>query len=203
MSYIGTTPAPQMAEIGTGSVETQDIQDSAITTAKLSDNSVTATKLAAGAAVPAQTGQSGKFLTTNGTAASWAVVQTGATITGVTYSGDDLAVDPTTPLQCTLTGTGFVAGTVIYVDTVTAINSATAITVVSSTSITFTPPAGKAANNYNVWAVLPTGVMAVLVNGILYSGIPNWSSQTTSITPANETLNIQLTATGDTPLVYS
>lgn len=45
-----------------------------IDTAQLRDGAVTAAKLAAGAAVPSQTGQSGKFLTTDGTTASWGVV---------------------------------------------------------------------------------------------------------------------------------
>lgn len=64
MSYLGAEPAKQMPEVGTGSVETQDIQDGA----------VTAAKLAAGAAVPSQTGNANKFLTTDGTTASWAEV---------------------------------------------------------------------------------------------------------------------------------
>jgi hypothetical protein len=52
------------ASIASGAVETEDIQDGA----------VTAPKLAAGAAVPDQTGNSGKFLTTDGTNASWATI---------------------------------------------------------------------------------------------------------------------------------
>ena len=64
MSYLGAEPAKQMPEVGTNTVETQDIKDGA----------VTATKLAAGAAVPSQTSQAGKFLTTDGSTASWATV---------------------------------------------------------------------------------------------------------------------------------
>jgi hypothetical protein len=47
-----------------GQVETADIADAA----------VTSVKLAAGAAIPSQTGNAGKFLTTNGTDASWGLV---------------------------------------------------------------------------------------------------------------------------------
>lgn len=57
--------------------------------ARIADASITAAKLAAGAAVPVQTGNSGKFLTTDGTNASWGAVdlasrvdKTGDTMTG-------------------------------------------------------------------------------------------------------------------------
>ena len=52
------------------------IVDSSITTTQLADGAITYTKLAADAAVPAQTGQSGKYLTTNGSTASWGTVST-------------------------------------------------------------------------------------------------------------------------------
>ena len=45
--------------------------DNSVTTPKIVDGAVTAAKLAPGAAVPSQTGNSGKFLTTDGTTASW------------------------------------------------------------------------------------------------------------------------------------
>ena len=68
-----------------GQVTTVGLTDSSVTTAKLNqtagseavttatirDGAVTAAKLAAGAAVPSQTGNSGKYLTTNGTTAAW------------------------------------------------------------------------------------------------------------------------------------
>jgi hypothetical protein len=46
-----------------------------ISTNDIEDGAVTSSKLAAGAAVPNQSGQSGKFLTTNGTDASWASLE--------------------------------------------------------------------------------------------------------------------------------
>jgi hypothetical protein len=64
MAYLGSGPAPKQTELDANTVETEDIQDGA----------VTAPKLAAGAAVPDQTGNSGKFLTTDGTNASWATI---------------------------------------------------------------------------------------------------------------------------------
>jgi hypothetical protein len=71
--YIGKSQGVVMLDISDGVVETADIQDGA----------VTAAKLAPGAAVPSQSGQSGKYLTTDGTTASWAtVVQTAGMIHG-------------------------------------------------------------------------------------------------------------------------
>jgi hypothetical protein len=61
MAYIGSSPAPKMPSLDANTVETEDIQEGA----------VTASKLAPGAAVPEQTGQTGKFLKTDGTTASW------------------------------------------------------------------------------------------------------------------------------------
>lgn len=69
--------------IPSDTVTTAAIQDNAVTTAKIADNSVTAAKLAAGAAVPSQTGQSGKYLTTDGTTASWGPATTQARSVGM------------------------------------------------------------------------------------------------------------------------
>ena len=50
------------------------IEDLSLSADDLADGAVTAAKLAAGAAVPDQSGHAGKFLTTDGTTASWAEV---------------------------------------------------------------------------------------------------------------------------------
>ena len=74
MGYIGNGPYQGVltgGNIQDGTVETTDLADGAVTTVKIADASVTATKLAAGAAVPSQSGQSGKYLTTDGSTASW------------------------------------------------------------------------------------------------------------------------------------
>ena len=154
------------------------------------------------ALAPSQTSNTNKYLTTNGTNTSWADVVSGMTVTSLSYSGDDQAVDPSNPLPCTLTGTNFVAGSIVYVNTISAANSGTSINVTSSTSITFTPPTGLSPASYNVWIVSPTGTIAILANGILYSGAPSWAGQSTSLS-SGASVSIQLTATGDTPMTYS
>jgi hypothetical protein len=74
MGYIGNKPAQGLFDtqnIKDGGVQTADIADSAVTESKIANGAVTAAKLADGAAVPPQTGQAGKYLTTNGVTASW------------------------------------------------------------------------------------------------------------------------------------
>ena len=124
------------------------------------------------------------------------------TITSLTYSGDDLAVSTTSPLPITINGTDFESNSTVYVDTILPTNAATAISYTGTTQITCTPPA-KSAASYNLWIVGPTGKLTVLANGILYSGTPNWSGQNTSLSAYASSVNIQLSAAGDTPLVYS
>lgn len=63
-------------KLADGAVTSSKIADNSITTTDIQDGAVTASKLAAGAAVPSQTGQSGKYLTTDGTTASWGTVTT-------------------------------------------------------------------------------------------------------------------------------
>ena len=80
--YIGKSQALILTEIEGNSVETGDIQDGAVTDAKI--NGMSSSKLSGalpaldGSALtgidslPSQTGNSGKFLTTDGSNASWA-----------------------------------------------------------------------------------------------------------------------------------
>lgn len=65
-----TNASGARTNLGLGSLATK----STIGTADITDGAVTAAKLAAGAAVPSQTGQSGKYLTTDGTNASWGTI---------------------------------------------------------------------------------------------------------------------------------
>ena len=60
-----------VSKLQAGVLESSDLTDSSITTAKIADSAVTAVKLAPGAAVPDQSGHNGKYLTTDGSTASW------------------------------------------------------------------------------------------------------------------------------------
>ena len=89
MPYLGKEPARvpvtaadipddsiTAAKILDGVITAADIGNNAVGTAEIIDGAVTAAKLAAGAAVPSQSGHSGKFLTTDATDASWATIST-------------------------------------------------------------------------------------------------------------------------------
>lgn len=67
------------------------------------DGSITSTQLAPGAAVPTQTGQTGKFLTTDGSTASWATID--ALPSQATNSGKYLTTDGTNASWTTVTTT--------------------------------------------------------------------------------------------------
>lgn len=58
-----------------------------ITGDNILDGSIQAADLAPGAAVPSQTGNAGKYLTTDGTDSSWATVDLARTLTILTHSG--------------------------------------------------------------------------------------------------------------------
>jgi hypothetical protein len=83
MAYIGNAPA-------SGIITGDQVLDGSVKTEDIADGAVTAGKLAPGAAVPSQSGQDGKYLTTDGTTASWGtIVQTQGMIHG-------FDVDPST-----------------------------------------------------------------------------------------------------------
>jgi hypothetical protein len=162
------------------------------------DGSIKAEDLAPGAAVPSQTGQSGKYLTTDGTNASWGAIVTGVRVSGITYSGDDLATSPNGGQTVTLNGSGFVSTPTVFVDGTIA----PSVSFVSSSQITFVTPA-KSAGTYHVYVVNPDGSTAIFVNGISYSGVPTWTTAAGSLGTFSETFSIQLTATGDAPITYT
>jgi len=78
----------------TSTLETQTGAQTKATTALNSANSYTDTKVSA--ATPSQTGNSGKFLTTNGTTTSWGLVDlvTKADLESPTFTGTPLAPTP-------------------------------------------------------------------------------------------------------------
>jgi len=95
--WIGTTL--EVSDLGSLALK------NSVATGDIDNGAVTASKLAAGAAVPSQTGHSGKFLTTNGTSSSWGTAyndyvdsasfstSTGVLTLGRTGSLADITVD--------------------------------------------------------------------------------------------------------------
>lgn len=161
------------------------------------DGSITAQDLAPGAAVPSQTGNSGKYLTTDGTNASWGALSQ-VRVTSIDYPGDDTATLPAGGATLTLTGTGFAATPMVFVDGTLA----PSVSFVSSTQITFVAPA-KSAGTYHLYIVNPDGATAIFVNGISYSGVPTWTTAAGSLGTYGETFSIQLQATSDSAVTYA
>ena len=122
------------------------------------------------------------------------------TITAISYPGDDTAADTAGGQTITLTGTGFASGALVV------INGAQVgvVSVVNSTTITFTAPANS-TGSYILYVVNTNGTTALAVPGIQYSGTPTWTTAAgslgTSATQSAFTAN--LTATGDAPITYS
>jgi hypothetical protein len=187
-------------KIAAGAVGTTDLADTSVTVDKVANTAVTTDKLANTAVTVAKLADTLDLSSKTVTLAP-TTTGLGMSITSLAYPGDDTAVDTSSPGTVTIIGTGFEAGTLVYVDSVSNANSASSVVISGTTQITFTPPA-KAAATYNVWLVGPTGKIAILANGIQYSGTPSWSGQSTSLESTTE-VNIQLAASGDTPLVYS
>lgn len=86
--------------IAGNTITAADIANSAITTRHVTDGSITSSKLAAGLVVPTQTGNYGKYLTTDGVTASWASVPVIPTQTA--NSGKYLTTNGTTASWATV-----------------------------------------------------------------------------------------------------
>ena len=122
-------------------------------------------------------------------------------VSSIAYPGDDLAANPVGGQTITLTGTGFTAGLSVLVNT----TMAAVVTVVSSTTVTFTAPA-MAAGTYVLYLVATDGSVALSLPGISYSGVPAWSTTAGTLGTQYETSAISksLSATStDGAVTYS
>lgn len=160
--------------IAANSVSTSSIQNSAVTSAKL----------AAGAAIPVQTGQSGKYLTTDGTTASWATINTApadgsittakianaVTLSNVTLSGNSTIANVTISNAAVFSNTATFNGLVTVTQSAETLATKTSATGVVahdlSTATTFyhtTPSANFTANFTNVSTTDGRVIVAALV----------------------------------------
>ena len=123
-------------------------------------------------------------------------------ITGYTLSGiDDQALDPAGGQTIIVNGGNFSTGVSAVVDG-TQIGS---VTLIDSNHISFTTPA-KASGSYTLVVYNPVSdAAAILVPGLIYSGIPTWTTSAGSIGSAYETtaINTSVVATSDSAITYS
>ena len=142
---------------------------------------------------------SGNIMMSNGVTVTSTNVIT-PKIASVTYPGNDTAADIAGGQTITITGSGFSAGASVLLGT----TPSTVVTVISSTSITFTSPA-LSAGNYALYVINSDGGTAIYIPGIAYSGTPTWSTSSGNIASVYETNSISSTvvATGDATISYS
>ena len=92
-------------------------------------------------------------------------------ITSISYPGDDLAADPDGGQTITITGSDFTPSAAVSIGN----TSASVVTFVSATEITFTAPP-KTAGDYDVIVTNVDGGNATAVDAITYNGLPSWTT---------------------------
>ena len=135
-----------------------------------------------------------------GYAGSAGVGFAGPRITSIGYPGNDTAADIAGGQTITLTGANFAAGAQVIING----NTASVVSVVDSTTITFTAPPNP-TGSYLLYVVNQDGATTLAVPGLQYSGIPTWTTPAGSLSSVGTTssANISVTATGDAPITYN
>ena len=116
---------------------------------------------AVAAAVPSQTGNSGKYLTTNGTTASWGTVGGSGTVTSVAVAGGTTGLT-VTGSPVTTTGTITLGGTLVTA------NGGTGLNAYSAGDLLYAPTT-------NTLARLPHGTFGQVLT-VHASGVPTWTT---------------------------
>jgi hypothetical protein len=121
-------------------------------------------------------------------------------ISSIDYPGDDTAASVDGGQTITINGSGFSSGATVLING----SYAGVVTVVDSTTITFTSPANN-SGTYPLYVINTDGGTAISVPGISYSGTPSWSTSAGSIATLYETAAASntVTATGDGTISYS
>jgi hypothetical protein len=129
-----------------------------------------------------------------------AVVTAVPKITGFDYPGDDTAADPAGGQTILINGANFESGCVVYLDNAVI----SPVVFVSSSQLSFTAPA-KATGTYSLYVINPDGSTALALPGMMYSGVPTWSTAAGSIGTPYETTSFATTlvATADSAVTYA
>ena len=102
---------------------------------------------------------------------AWASIDSPPLISSLAYTGSATAADPAGGETITVTGSNFQSGASVTIGGTTA----SSVTVVSTTSITFTTPA-KTVGDYDVVVTNANGLDTTLSNGISYNGVPAFTT---------------------------
>jgi hypothetical protein len=170
-------------------IKTDSIQDDAVTSPKFADNPDfdgqfvrvphgTTAQRPSGAAAGYM-----RFNTTIGTLEQfntntngWQAIDSPPIVTSVAYSGSLTAVDPAGGDTMTVSGSNFQNGATVRVGGTTA----TSVSFINSTQITFVSPA-KSAGDYDVVITNTNGLSATSTNGISYNGTPAFTTAAGSL----------------------
>ena len=166
-------------------IKTDGIQDDAVTQPKVSDNitldGTEFVRVPAGTTAQRPSSAAGgqlRFNTDLGTLEqyntatnSWQAIDSPPIISSLAITGSATAADPAGGETITLTGSNFKSGATVTVGG----TSANSVSIVSSSSITFTTPA-KTAGDYDVVVTNTNGLAATLQNGISYNGTPAFTT---------------------------
>lgn len=146
----------------------------------------------------------GNVIKSNGTTTVWGNLSAaGPKITSVAITDSSYNVIDDTAVALTggyikITGSDFVSGCLVVVDT----SSATSTTFVNSTEIRAQLPA-KSAGSYVLYVTNPDGSTGIRVAGVTYSSDPSWVTSSTQEFSSGFAISLQLSATSDSNVVYS
>lgn len=169
-----------------------------VETADIADGAVTSDKLAAGAAVPSQTGNAGKFLTTDGTNSSWATIPEQPIVSSVSPTSFNGA----SGTEFTISGFNFASGAVVsFVGNDGTLYAANTTTFVSSTQLTATTPQDLLVANepYGIKVTLLTGANTTATGLIDAGGAPTWVTASGSLGSVAETASANFTISATDP----
>jgi len=123
-------------------------------------------------------------------------------VKSIIYPGNDTAVSPVGGQIVYITGSGFAANAIVYING-SAVPSQSFI---SSSNISFTTP-NIATAIYPVYVINPEdGASAILVPGIFVSSEPAWVTAAGSLSSSQDegsAWSYSLSATGDEPITYA
>jgi len=123
-------------------------------------------------------------------------------ISGYTVQGkDDTALDPAGGQTVIINGSGFATGVSAIVGGV----QIASVTLISSKQISFTTPAKSSGSYTLVVYNSSSDAASILVPGLVYSGVPQWTTSAGSIGTVYETtsINTSVVATSDSAITYT
>ena len=120
-------------------------------------------------------------------------------VSAIVYPGSETATNTAGGETITLNGSGFQSGCNVLVGS----TSASVVTFVSTTQITFVAPA-QTAGTYVMYIINPDGGTGISIPGLSYHGVPQWTTASGSLGNAYATASLSQTVVAtSTCLLYT